>query len=100
MESIKKTVRVIIEKEIEIELMPSMFKGMSIEEYLDEFRNSLWDVDDIDDVIKYAARIAATNGGGHTHDGIGLLSRRTATRNHQPDVKFVDLMEFCSEEII
>lgn len=71
MTTIKKTVRITIEKEIEIELTPAVFDGMSVEEYLEEFKKGLWDVASIDDVIKYAARMAAYYGGGMQHDGIG-----------------------------
>lgn len=100
MESIKRTVRVTIEKEIEVELMPSMFGGMTEEEFLAEFRRGLWDVETIDDVAKYAARMAATVGSGGEHDGIGLLSHDYSTYPRVPDVKFREVLDECEEEIL
>ncbi|MCE5180499.1 MAG: hypothetical protein LLG15_01735 [Betaproteobacteria bacterium] len=100
MESIKRTVRVTIEKEIEIELTPEMFGGMTEEEYLSDFREGLWDVESIDDVVKYAARMAAYHGGGMQHDGLGLLDFHLSTYPRVPDVKFRELMDECEEEIL
>ena len=88
---LKRKVRVTIVKEIEIELTPATFGGLSQDEYLKEFRASLWDVESIDDVIEYAARMAATCGGGYTHDGLGLLDTRNSTYPRVPDTKFVEL---------
>ena len=98
MTSIKRTVRVTIEKEIEIELTPAVFNGMSIDEYLAEFRDGLWHVDTIDDVVKYAAILAADNGGGIQHDGLGLLDSNDFPR--QPDVKFTVVSEDTDAEVI
>lgn len=100
MESIKRTVRVTIEKEIEIELMPSMFGGMTEGEYLAEFRKGLWDVDSIEDVVKYAARMAAYFGGGMQHDGLGLLDAHFSTHPRVPDVKFREISDESEEEIV
>jgi len=99
MEPIKRTVRVVIEKEIEIELMPSMFCDMTEEEYLADFRKVLWYVDSIDDVVKYAARMAAYYGGG-MHDGLGLLNAHYSTHPRVPDVKFRDISDECEEELL
>lgn len=41
MEAMRKTVRVTIEKEIEIEFTPAVFGNMTVEEYLAEFNRSL-----------------------------------------------------------
>ena len=98
MTTIKRTVRVTIEKEIEIELRPSVFNGMSVDDYLAEFRNSLWDVETIDDVIKYAAIIAADNGQGVEYDGIGLIDSSDLPR--PPDVKFNVISEDTDAEVI
>jgi hypothetical protein len=100
METIKKTVRVTIEKEIEIELMPSVFGGMTEGEYLEEFRKGLWDVEGIDDVVKYAARMAAIGCAGYSLDGIGLLGEHDSTFPRIPDVKFREISDDCEEEIL
>ena len=100
METIKRTVRVTIEKEIEIELTPEMFQGSTVEEYLAEFRTVLWAVDGIDDVVKYAARMAAEYGGGTRYDGIGLLDVHHSTYPRVPDVKFKIISENSEEEIL
>lgn len=99
MDPIKRTVRVTIEKEIEIELTPELFGGMTEEQYLAEFRKGLWHVDTIDDVVKYAARMAAYHGGGHQHDGLGLLDHHHSTYPRVPDVKFRVIDDECEEEI-
>ncbi len=96
--SIKRTVRVTIEKEIEIELTPAMFGGMSVEAYLAEFRNGLWHVDSIDDVVKYAACMAADGGRGYEHDGLGLLNDSDFPR--PPDVRFREISEDVDSEVI
>lgn len=100
MEPIKRTVRVTIEKEIEIEIMPSMFGGMTEEEYLADFRNGLWEVESMDDVVKYAARMAAYYGGGMQHDGLGLLDAHYSTHPRVPDVKFREISDESEEEIL
>lgn len=98
MESIKKTVRVTITKEISIELTPKMFGDMTLEEYLAEFRSCFWDVESIDGVIEYAAEMAAIFKGGHEHDGLGLLDQ--AGFGKEPDVIFDILDEERDIEII
>jgi len=75
----KKTIRVTIEKVIEIELTPAVFGQMTEAEYIAEFKKSLWHIDGLDDVYIYAASIAAHHGGGIEHDGLGLLSAHYST---------------------
>lgn len=96
MEPITKKVRVTIEKEIEITLTPKLFGEQSVDEYLQDFRECLWDVESINDVIEYAGRMAATLGGGYEHDGLGTLN----TEWHNPDVIFDELYEDVEVEII
>lgn len=98
--SMKRKLRVTIVKELEIEFTPAVFDGLSQEEYLKEFRQGLWHVDGIDDVFEYAARMAATCGGGYTHDGLGLLDASHSTYPRVPDVKFVELDEDIETEFI
>lgn len=100
MEAMKKTVRVTIEKEIEIELTPAVFGGMTVEEYLAEFNRSLWPIESIDDVFKYAAEIAATGGDGYEHDGLGIVDTWHSTHPRPPDVKFNVLYEDRELEIV
>lgn len=100
MKPIKRTVRVTIEKEIEIELMPSLFGDMTEEEYLADFRKGLWYVESMDDVVKYAARTAAYYGGGGEHDGLGLLAADYSTHPRVPDVKFREISDESEEEIL
>lgn len=100
METIKRLVRVTIEKDIEIEMMPGIFEGMTEDEFLVEFRKGLWEVESIEDVVKYAARMAAEHGGGMQHDGIGLLDYSHTTYPRVPDVKFRILAEEYDEDIL
>lgn len=100
-ESIKRKVRVVIEREIEIELTPEMFGEMSIEEYLAEFSNGLWDIDSVDDLAKYAARVVAYNDASSTEEeGLGLVGPRHQKYPRVPDVKFDVVYEECEEEIL
>lgn len=100
MEPIKRLVRVVIEKEIEVELTPGVFGGMSLPQYLAEFSNSLWNVDGIDDVVMYAARVAATNGEGYHHDGLGLVGQYFSTYPRVPDVKFREISAEFETEVL
>lgn len=99
MTTIKRIVKVTIEKEIEIEIMPSMLGDMTEESYLEEFRKGLWYVESMDDVIKFAARMAAYNGSGEC-DGIGLLGPYYSTYPRVPDVKFREISDECEEEFV
>lgn len=96
MNTIKRTILVTIEKEIEIELPANL----GSEESLAEWRKGLWHVDSIDDIFKYAARMAAYYGGGREHDGLGLLDWHYSTYPRVPDVKFKELSDECEEEFI
>lgn len=96
----KRTIRVTISKEIEIELTPAVFGPMSQAEYLESFGRDLWPIDGIDDVFKYAAEMAAHVGGGYTHDGLGLVSEYYSKYPREPDVKFRVLDEDTETEII
>lgn len=102
MQTIKRTIRVTIEKEIEIELTPAMFYGMTEAEYLAEFNKSLWPVSSIDDVAEYAARTAAAYGGGMQHDGLGLLGERGCCYpgGKTPDVLFLEIYERHETEVL
>ena len=95
MESIKKVVRVTVEKDIEIELTPEVFGKMSLEEYLEEFNTSLWETD-LDGVFKYAAR-CAFDGGGCSEDGLGYVCEKSSYYRQKPGVIF-RVIEEASEE--
>ncbi|KEH06879.1 hypothetical protein GY14_31845 [Delftia tsuruhatensis] len=97
--AMKRTIRVTITKEIEIELTPAVFGGLPQEEYLAEFRKGLWHVDSLDEVFTYAASMAAHHGGGMQHDGLGLLSESYSQFPRTPDVKFTVLDEDTETEI-
>ena len=99
MEPIKRTLRVVIEKEIEIELLPTLFGKMTVEEYIETFRKELWWIDDVDDIFKYAARMAAVWGSGE-YDGLGRVELRSSTYPREPDVKFTELDEFEEVEFV
>lgn len=94
--SLKKTMRVTIEKEITIEFPDSMLTP----QFLEQFRDGLWPVASIDDVFKYAARMASDGGAGYDHDGLGLLNHHYSTYPKVPDVKFWQHDENYEEEII
>ncbi len=100
MESVKRKVRVVIEKEIEIELTPAVFGKLTKEEYLAEFCRSLWEVENINDVAKYAAEAAATGGSGYQHDGLGLLGEHYSEYPRVPDVKFREISSEIESEIL
>ena len=94
-----RTVRVTTIKEIRVELTPAVFGGMSEKQYLEELRQGLWDVEGMDDIFQYAARMAAI-GGGCQHDALGLVSESHTRYPRVPDVKFDVLDEDVETEII
>lgn len=98
----KRTIRVTITKELEVELPPGFFDKfqMTEAEYLEEFRRYMWPIEGIDDVFKYAARMAACYGSGREHDSLGLLAYDYTTYPRVPDVKFRELSEEIEEEIL
>ena len=96
-EPIKRRIKVTIEYKMIVTLMPSLFGGMSVEKYLEEFRKGLWDVDDINDIAKYAAQMAALYGETN-EDGIGTLS--PAYLNKDTFVKYDIIDEDINSEII
>ncbi|MCB1900062.1 MAG: hypothetical protein KDH16_12270 [Rhodocyclaceae bacterium] len=100
METIKRTVRVTIEKEIEVELTPAVFGRMTKDEYLAEFRKCLWHVDDIDDVVKYAARCAAYGPVGVQEYGLGLINDRDSNYPRKGDVLVHEISDDCECEIL
>ena len=99
MEAMKKTVRVTIEKEIEIELTPDVFGSLTIEEYLDEFSTILWPVNSIDEVFKYAAGMIAVAGEG-SYDMLGPVGRQDTENNGESWVKFKIVYEDREMEIV
>ena len=96
----KRTIIVRIEKELEIELMPSVFGNMTEAEYLESFCKDLWKVESMDDVIKYAARAAATGGEGYQVDGLGLIGSYLSRHPRVPDVKVREISEDVETEIV
>lgn len=100
MSTMKRTVRVTITKEIEIELTPSMFGGMTEEQYIAEFRKGLWDIDGIDDVFKYAARMAADGAIGSEQDGLGLINSPWSEYPRRGDVLAQEISCDFEEEFI
>jgi len=96
----KRTVKVTIEKEFEIELTPAMFGNMSVEEYMNEWRKSLDSTaESVDDIFECAARMAAYYGDGE-FDGLGLLGPSYSTYPRVPDVKHTELSDECEVEFI
>jgi hypothetical protein len=100
MNSIKKTVIVTTTKKIEIELTAAVFSGLTLDEYLAEFRKGLWPVEGIDDVIKYAAECAASGGSGYQEDGLGLVSPSHWKGDREGAVKFNVLEDECEVEVL
>lgn len=68
-----KKVRVSVEMEVEINLSQTL-GDMSEENFLAEWRKSLWEVDSLDDIYKHAAEMVAAGFKGYHLDGLGLLS--------------------------
>lgn len=96
----KRTVRVTIEKEIEIELTPALFGSMSVEEYLEEFRKGLFEVEGLDNVFKYAAEMAAHYGAGSSHDGLGRIAEAGFADAGKAGVIFTKSYEDTQSELL
>ncbi len=86
----KRKIRVIVEKEIEIEIMPSMFIGMTEQEYLDEFSRGFWKVDSMDDIFIFAAKVAAIHGRGE-EEGLGILEPKHMKDMCKADIYFDEI---------
>jgi len=92
-----KTVRVSIEKEIEINLENTLGK-MSEEEFLSEWRKSFWDVESLDDIYKHAAEMVCAGFAGCNLDGIGMLSGHAYA--DEGDTVFRIREEYMDSEIV
>lgn len=97
-EMIKRTVRVTITKVLEVEF-PAEWGS---DENIADWRRGLWDIDGVDDIAKFGARMAATGSEGHSEDGIGLVGQRgfTYRGGKTPDFFFKATDEDSVEEII
>ena len=96
--SIKRRVRVTIEKEFDVELTDKMFGDMCREGYITNFCECLWEIDGIDDVVKYAARMVADGGVGYSYDGLGII--RYAGPNVKAGVLISNMDEDMEVDII
>lgn len=99
-EPLTRTVRVTVTKDVKVTINPSMFFGMSIEEYLAEFRKGLWDVESIDDVVAYAARVGADSGHRRQEDGLGWIGSTSFYKPEPLDVAVDVLYEDVETEIL
>ena len=96
-EMIKRTVRVTITKVVEVEFPAEWGSAENIADW----RRGLWHIDGVDDIAKFAARMAATGSEGYQTDGIGLLGQRGRLYGAKtPDVIFNETHEDYEEEII
>lgn len=97
-EMIKRTVRVTITKVLEVEF-PAEWGS---DENIADWSRSLWPIDDVDDIAKFGARMAATGSEGCSEDGIGLVGQRGITYRggKTPDFFFKETDEEYEEEII
>lgn len=94
---IKRTVRVTITKVVEVEF-PAEWGS---EENIADWRRGLRQIDGVDDIAKYAARMAATGSEGLEEDGIGLVGQRGNTYGGKaPELIFNETFEYYEEEII
>lgn len=91
----KKTVRVTIEKEIEIDIPDHMLTP----EYKADFESGLWKYEDENELFTYAARMAAGQGDGH-YEGLGFLGYRLAQYIATPDVRFEILYDDLETEVL
>jgi len=94
--SIKRTLRVTIEKLITVELPDKV----ATPEWLAEFNKFMWPIEGIDDVAKYAARMAAIGSTGCELDALGLVDYHYSTYPRVPDVKVWEHDESIEEEVV
>lgn len=98
-EMIKRTVKVTIEKEIEV-TFPAEWGSA---ENIADWSRGLWKIDGVDDIAKFAARMAAYYGSGTSHDGIGKLVSESFAEFEKPGTTFMtfrELYDECEEEIV
>ena len=89
-QTIKRTVRVTVERLIEIEI-PANF---SEPKYIADWCSGLWHIDSVDDILKHAAETASLHGCGE-YDGLGLMS---CYESRKPEVKYEILEENAESE--
>ena len=90
----KKTVRVTIEKEIEVEIPDSHLTP----EYLVVFSETMWDVEEPDDLFRYAARHIAYYGDLFI-EGLGEVNGHYAT-TEPGDIVYRELMDESEEDVL
>lgn len=93
---IKRTLRVTIEKEIEIEI-PDEY---ATEKYLEDFSRHMWVVDGVDDIVTFAARMAFADDGNRHFDFLGYVGTKHSTWPQEPDVKYEIKDEWIEYEFV
>lgn len=100
-EVITRRVLVTITKEVEIQI-PEKFVN---KESLKDWESGLWELEGeshkekVNSIIKYAARLAADNGGGTAWDGIGQLEPSYVT-SAKADVRYSIIYEDIDSEMM
>lgn len=101
MSTFKRTVRVTVEKTLEIELTPAVFGGLTEAEYLDAFRRQLWPVRDLGDVACYAAEVGANPALlGQESDGLGLVTDADVDSSKKGAVLIREIERRLTSEVI
>lgn len=94
---IKRTVRVTITKVLEVEFPAEWGSAENIADW----RRGLWHIDGVDDIAKYAAKMAATGSEGVSEDGLGLVGQRGNTYGGRaPELIFNETYDDYEAEII
>ena len=82
----KKTVRVTIEKEIEIDV----YDDIASEEFLNSFSKVMWPVDSVDEIFEYIATRIAEYGNNFV-EGVGRASRSDESAEIEYKVVYEDV---------
>lgn len=86
-EKIKVRVRVTTEAVYDIYLHPIF----GTEEGIEQWRDGLWHIDDINDIAKYAASMIATGQTGANWDGTGVIGKIGTKFPREPDTPYKEV---------
>ena len=93
METIKKIVRVTVEKEYEIELPVSHLN-------LADWSADLWPISEVDEIFKFAAEMAAQGVVERDVDGLGRFTEAFQERDRRSESTFLELFSDISATVV
>lgn len=82
---------VLVTKEVEVEIY--LPENLISEDTIREWREGLWDIDGVEDIAQYAARMVAEDMEHYSHDGLGTMKNL----RDKPESEAVDRTVYFNE---